>query len=122
MSVDTETTTYRGDTLEELLPRIREELGADAVIVRQREGIVGGVGGFFGKKCVEVDARPAQSRPAVPPRSVVDAYDTGEATDPDAADAESFHEFEPFEQPLEDYEPLRPEAAFEAIPEPLPAF
>ena len=30
--------TYRGGTLEEVLPRIREELGPDAVIVRQREG------------------------------------------------------------------------------------
>jgi flagellar biosynthesis GTPase FlhF len=78
MSVDTETTVYRGDTLEELLPQIREELGSDAVIVRQREGIVGGVGGFFGKKCVEVEARPAQPRPSMPSRSVVDAYDTGE--------------------------------------------
>ncbi|HEX8751901.1 MAG TPA: AAA family ATPase [Solirubrobacterales bacterium] len=50
--------TYRGETIESLLPQIREELGADAVIVRQREGLIGGVGGFFQKRCVEVDARP----------------------------------------------------------------
>lgn len=50
-------TTFRGGSLEELLPRIREQLGPDAVIVRQREGLVGGVGGFFQKKCVEVEAR-----------------------------------------------------------------
>ena len=70
-----ETKTYRGATLEELLPTIRAELGPDAVITRQREGLVGGVGGFFQKKCVEVeaaalgsgqplsdDARPARGR------------------------------------------------------------
>jgi flagellar biosynthesis GTPase FlhF len=50
--------TYRGETIESLLPQIREELGPDAVIVRQREGLIGGVGGFFQKRCVEVDARP----------------------------------------------------------------
>lgn len=101
MSVDVETTVYRGDTLEELLPQIREELGSDAVIVRQREGIVGGVGGFFGKKCVEVEARPASPRPSMPSRSVVDAYDTGEPL------------FVP-----------EPEAVFEPAfePEPEPAF
>ena len=50
--------TYRGSSIEELLPRIRAELGPEAVIVCQREGLIGGVGGFFQKRCVEVDARP----------------------------------------------------------------
>jgi flagellar biosynthesis protein FlhF len=49
--------TYRGRTLDEILPRIREELGADAVILREREGLVGGFGGFFAQRFVEVDAR-----------------------------------------------------------------
>jgi flagellar biosynthesis protein FlhF len=49
--------TYRGESLEALLPQIREELGPEAVIVRQREGLIGGVGGFFQKRCVEVDAQ-----------------------------------------------------------------
>src|SRR5215218_1851640 len=40
-----ETRTYRGGSLEELLPRIRAELGDDAVVVRQREGLTGGVAG-----------------------------------------------------------------------------
>jgi flagellar biosynthesis GTPase FlhF len=80
--------TYRGASLEEVLPKIRDELGPDAVIMRQREGIVGGVGGFFGKKCVEVDVRPpahaahAQAHaPVVPRGAVFDAYDTGQALD-----------------------------------------
>ena len=55
----TRTVTYRGRSLEEVLPRIREELGPDAVIERQRSGLVGGVGGFFQREMIEVDARPA---------------------------------------------------------------
>ena len=82
-----ETKTYRGASLEELLPQIRDELGPDAVIMRQREGIVGGVGGFFGKKCVEVDVAPparavaAAHGPAVPRGTLVDTYDTGSQRD-----------------------------------------
>jgi flagellar biosynthesis GTPase FlhF len=55
-------TIYRGESLEELLPRIREELGPDAVILRQRDGLRGGVGGFFQKRCVEVEARAGAKR------------------------------------------------------------
>lgn len=93
----TETRTYRGSSLEELLPRILEELGEDAVVTRQRDGVVGGVGGFFGKRCVEVEARrgavratprPETSRteapsstggppPALAASSIVGMYDTG---------------------------------------------
>ncbi len=51
--------TFRGRTLEELLPKIRAELGADAIVLRRREGLAGGVGGFFQKSYVEVDARAA---------------------------------------------------------------
>src|SRR5919112_6533908 len=49
--------TYRGRTLEELLPQIREELGPDAIVLRRREGLAGGIGGFFQRSFVEVDAR-----------------------------------------------------------------
>ena len=59
--------TYRGRRLEDIIPQIREELGPDAVILRQREGLTGGVSGFFAQRCVEVDARPG-----TPP---VDFYD-----------------------------------------------
>lgn len=87
-----EAKTYVGGSLEELLPQIRMELGPDALIVRQREGIVGGIGGFFGKKVVEVHAQrgagapmpaPAMPKTVVPPRAVVDAYDIGDADDDD---------------------------------------
>lgn len=71
--------TYRGATLEELLPQIREELGPDAIVLRQREGLNGGFAGFFQRRCVEVVARRAAPG--------VDAYDEREdgATDKDAA-------------------------------------
>src|SRR4051794_41413724 len=70
--------TFRGESLEELLPQIREELGADAVILRQRDGLKGGVGGFFQKRCVEVDARAGAKR--------VDTY-AGAAEDEDVRSA-----------------------------------
>ncbi len=49
--------TYRGRKLEELIPKIRAELGPDAIILRQREGLMGGVAGFFAQRCVEVEAQ-----------------------------------------------------------------
>jgi flagellar biosynthesis GTPase FlhF len=66
---NSKTKTYRGASIEELLPRIRAELGPEAVIVARREGLIGGVAGFFQKRCVEVDARPGGPR--------IDVYDDG---------------------------------------------
>src|SRR3712207_6589389 len=66
------TTLFR--SLEELLPKVRAELGPDAVIVRQREGLTGGVGGFFQKRLVEIEAAApddvevAEGAPFVPGR------------------------------------------------------
>jgi len=76
----TETKTYRGRTLEELLPKIRAEIGADAVITHQREGLIGGIGGFFAKRCVEVEVRAGSLRAelnqrALPAKRIFDAYD-----------------------------------------------
>jgi flagellar biosynthesis GTPase FlhF len=59
--------TYRGRSLEEILPQIRAELGPDAVIVRQRDGLAGGIGGFFQQQFVEVQARKGARR--------IDLYD-----------------------------------------------
>ncbi len=66
--------TYRGASVEELLPQIRTDLGPEAVIVSRREGLVGGVGGFFQKKCIEIDARAGGPR--------IDVYD--EEPEPEA--------------------------------------
>jgi flagellar biosynthesis protein FlhF len=60
--MSTATRTYRGGSLEEILPRIRAELGPDAVITRRREGLTGGVAGFFQKQFVEVEAHAGASR------------------------------------------------------------
>jgi len=49
--------TYRGRSLEELLPQVRDELGPEAVVLRRREGLAGGMGGFFQRRFVEIDAR-----------------------------------------------------------------
>jgi flagellar biosynthesis GTPase FlhF len=100
--------TYRGASLEELLPQIRDELGPDAVIMRQREGIVGGVGGFFGKKCVEVDVRPPAyagqpPAPAVPRTSLFDAYDTGTAPEPPARPAAAPPAIDPVDFELDEH-------------------
>jgi flagellar biosynthesis GTPase FlhF len=69
--------TYRGRTLEELLPKIREELGADAIVVRQRDGLMGGIGGFFQQRFVEIEARRGHPR--------VDVYDEPPAIEDFAA-------------------------------------
>src|SRR3954453_14414741 len=53
----TDVKTFRGRSLEEVLPQIRAELGSDAIVVRRREGLAGGVAGFFQRSYVEVDAR-----------------------------------------------------------------
>jgi flagellar biosynthesis GTPase FlhF len=60
-----QTYTYRGRTLEEIVPRIRAELGEDAVIVGRRETTSGGVGGFFARREIEVEARPGKTAAAV---------------------------------------------------------
>jgi flagellar biosynthesis GTPase FlhF len=78
--------TFRGQSLEELLPQIREELGADAVILRQRDGLKGGVGGFFQKRCVEVDARAGAPRVNAYAGSATDEDDVRAALDQDPAD------------------------------------
>jgi hypothetical protein len=83
---DPDVTTFRGRTLEELLPQIREQLGPDAIVVRQRDGLMGGIGGFFQQRFVEVDAKRGGAR--------IDVYDEQPAPTPESfaallADAET---------------------------------
>jgi flagellar biosynthesis GTPase FlhF len=51
--------TYRGADMDELLPKIRQDLGPDAVVLERRETLTGGLGGFFQRREIELDARPA---------------------------------------------------------------
>ncbi|MGI8781310.1 MAG: hypothetical protein ACR2L8_14310, partial [Solirubrobacteraceae bacterium] len=63
--METDSKTFRGRTLEAVLPQIKRELGPDAIVLRRREGLAGGVGGFFQRSFVEVEARgplPCESR------------------------------------------------------------
>jgi Meckel syndrome type 1 protein len=69
---DPAVTTFRGRTLEELLPQIRDQLGSEAIVVRQRDGLMGGIGGFFQQRFVEVDAKAGGAR--------IDVYDEQPAT------------------------------------------
>ncbi|MFL5826451.1 MAG: hypothetical protein ACJ76V_08000 [Thermoleophilaceae bacterium] len=87
---------FRGSTLEELIPQIRAELGADAVITRQRDGLKGGVAGFFQKQFVEVEAVPGDSPKAAPftrarrqaaAKRTIDVYDEEEEARPEIAPA-----------------------------------
>ncbi len=70
---------YRGRTIDELIPRIQSELGADAIILRRREGLTGGVLGFFQHPCVEIEAMPGGPR--------VDLYDEEPPAGEEAAPA-----------------------------------
>lgn len=56
--------TFRGRTLEDVLPQISAELGEDAIVLRCREGLRGGIFGFFRRPCVEIEATVRPPRPA----------------------------------------------------------
>jgi flagellar biosynthesis GTPase FlhF len=119
--------TYRGRKLEDLIPQIRAELGPDAIILRQREGLMGGVGGFFAQKCVEVDAQAAPGGRGSHPPSV-DIYDEDEPVngwDLPEDEVHSLPALPPAEEPVapppvaaEPVAPPAPEPAFDA---PAPA-
>jgi flagellar biosynthesis GTPase FlhF len=115
----TDVKTFRGESLEELLPQIREELGPDAVILRQRDGLTGGVAGFFQKRCVEIDARAGSKRidtyagaDEAQARAALDAGDPRDEDTP-ADDFEARLEAEMDEQELEERftRPAAPAAA-----------
>jgi SRP54-type protein, GTPase domain len=68
------TRVFRGRTVEELIPRIERELGPEAIVVRRREGLTGGVMGFFQHPWVEIEA--------VPGTAGVDLYDEPSSVEP----------------------------------------
>ncbi len=63
------TRVFRGSSLEEVLPRVRAELGPDAIVVCEREGYVGGIAGFFTRRLVEVEACLPPVSADLPPAS-----------------------------------------------------
>jgi hypothetical protein len=66
--------TYRGRSVEEIIPQIQRELGEEAIVVRRREGLTGGVLGFFQRPYVEIEAMAGGPR--------VDLYDEPAAAAP----------------------------------------
>jgi flagellar biosynthesis GTPase FlhF len=63
-----ETYTFRGRSLDEIVPQIVEQLGEDAVIVARRETTSGGVGGFFARREIELEVRPGAATVAAADR------------------------------------------------------
>ncbi len=97
------------------------------MVIRRRDGLVGGVGGFFQRPFVEIEARPGVAHVDVrdEEESTLPEYEelSGEASDPERGydDAQDTHAFEPdlpgaFELELERAEG---EAAAWAAAEPL---
>jgi flagellar biosynthesis GTPase FlhF len=68
------TRVFRGRSVDELVPQIQRELGADAIIVRRREGLTGGMFGFFQRAFVEIEAMPGGPG--------VDVYDEADSPAP----------------------------------------
>lgn len=68
-AADGDIRVYRGRSIDELIPRIEAELGTDAIVVRRRRGLEGGIGGFFQRAFIEVEAKPGTPR--------IDMYDEG---------------------------------------------
>jgi|HubBroStandDraft_2_1064218.scaffolds.fasta_scaffold00096_11 flagellar biosynthesis GTPase FlhF len=104
------TRVYRGRSVDELVPQIQRDLGSEAIIVRRREGLTGGVMGFFQRAFVEIEAMPGSPG--------VDLYDE-QASELPAASA-------PYappaaQSPAQEYRPapLSPPAA--TTPPPAPA-
>jgi flagellar biosynthesis GTPase FlhF len=108
------TRIYRGRTVEELIPKIQAELGADAIVVRREKGLTGGIAGFFQRPFVEIEAKMGTPRvdlydeddaaPALPPafapeaapQPLRDAYASDALTAFAGAGAtEQFHELTP---------------------------
>jgi flagellar biosynthesis GTPase FlhF len=79
--------TYRGRSVEDIIPKIQSELGADAIIVRRRDGLAGGMFGFFQHPYVEIEAMSG-------PESI-DVYDDDEPVGPPYAPAPPQAELEP---------------------------
>ena len=108
----TDTRVYRGKSLEEVLPKVKAELGPDAVVLRRRDGLVGGVGGFFQRPFVEIEARPGLAS--------VDVRDEEESMLPDFDELQRLGA-ELRRRPRRTRAPRRPRPSSPTFPAPSPA-
>lgn len=123
-AADTQIRTYRGRTIDELIPKIQDELGADAIILRRREGLTGGFAGFFQRPFVELEAMQGGPRvdlydedldlqPLAPehPPAYAGGYELDEGLE---GELEYTHEHQQGRTPFYEREPplLRPDGAY----------
>jgi flagellar biosynthesis protein FlhF len=115
--------TFRASTLTDALAQVRAELGPDAVVVRRREGLHGGVAGFFQKAVVEIEAQPGtgidlrDDSPALPdiaPTLARDAATAGFAAA--LATATRNPDPKPYADPAVDAIPMARDSAPEVAP------
>jgi flagellar biosynthesis protein FlhF len=112
--------TFRGLSLAEVEAKVRAELGDDAVIVRQREGLSGGVGGFFQRRIFEVDANGGNGTPAPTSQPEQPVAQVAPAPAEDFA-AQLKAALAPELEKAAAEQQLAAEAAAEFIPEPIAA-
>jgi flagellar biosynthesis GTPase FlhF len=48
---------FKGRSISELIPKIQAELGPEAIVTGRRSGLEGGVGGFFQRPFIEIEAQ-----------------------------------------------------------------
>jgi flagellar biosynthesis protein FlhF len=109
---------YQGRSIEELIPKIQADLGDDAIVVRRRKGLTGGIGGFFQRPFVEIEARAGGGR-----GQLIDMYDEDDAAMPEPPPAAPDPVLEqPVEPMLERPDPTlkQPDPMLER-PDPMPA-
>jgi flagellar biosynthesis protein FlhF len=120
------TKTYRAANLSEALAQVRAELGPDAVVIRRREGLHGGVAGFFQKAVVEIEAHAgggidlrddSPAMPGIAPTLTRDAATAGFAAA--LATAQGNPEPKPYADPAIDAIPRASDSAPEVAPEPV---
>jgi flagellar biosynthesis GTPase FlhF len=92
--------------VEELTARIHDELGPDAIILRRREGLTGGLAGFFQRPFIELEAIPGAPR--------LDVYDDVSSAAPTPAPASP-----PFQTPAPAPAPAPAEQSQQAAPMPF---
>jgi flagellar biosynthesis protein FlhF len=117
------TKTFRAGSLTDALAQVRAELGPDAVVVRRREGLHGGVAGFFQKAVVEIEAHAGggidlrDDSPAMPdiaPALARDAATAGFAAA--LATAQTNPDPKPYADPAIDAIPRASDSAPEVAP------
>lgn len=123
--MSTATKTFRASSLTDALAQVRAELGPDAVVVRRREGLHGGVAGFFQKAVVEIEAHSgagidlrdddAPAMPDVAPTLTREAAAAGFAAA--LATAQGNPDPKPYADPAVDAIPMARDSAPEVAPE-----